>query len=189
MKPLSLLASVAVLALLWAASLVHPAPRTATALGAAGPTGDLLAPRLDLPAPDPTFSPADVVRLQLEALADNDRPYADAGIETAYNFASPSNRQVTGDFARFAEMVRNPIYRDLIGSRHVRYGRVNVEGDVARQAVVLVTEDAQRVGYIFMLVRQHDGEYADCWLAESVARFEVRDEEPLAYTAQPVVQI
>lgn len=133
----------------------------------------------DLPTPDPNLSPRDVVRLQLEALAQNDRPYADAGIETAFNFASPGHKQVTGTLDRFAEMVKNPIYRDLIGNQHVRYGQVEIEGDVARQAVVLVTEDAYRVGYVFVLSRQEGGAYDGCWLAESVIRFEIDDREAM----------
>ena len=37
--------------------------------------------------PQPKFTPDIVVRLQLDALANNDRPYQNAGIEIAFRFA------------------------------------------------------------------------------------------------------
>ena len=37
--------------------------------------------------PQPKFTPEKVVRIQLDALANNDKPYQDAGIEIAFRFA------------------------------------------------------------------------------------------------------
>lgn len=37
--------------------------------------------------PDPKYSPEDVVRFQIEALGQNDKPYENAGIEFAFRFA------------------------------------------------------------------------------------------------------
>ena len=43
--------------------------------------------------------------IQREALANNDDPFENAGIGTAYNFASPANRCSTGPFTQFVTMV------------------------------------------------------------------------------------
>ena len=55
---------------------------------------------LDARYPDPTFSPADVVRIQLQAMQVNDVPHKNAGIEIAFRFASPRNKMTTGPLAR-----------------------------------------------------------------------------------------
>ena len=49
-----------------------------------------------LPQPTADQQPEDVVRIVIEALAHNDKPYADAGIATTFAFASPANKINTG---------------------------------------------------------------------------------------------
>jgi hypothetical protein len=44
-----------------------------------------------LPRPISDQQPEDVVRIVIEALAHNDKPYVDASIETTFAFASPAN--------------------------------------------------------------------------------------------------
>src|SRR5262245_55190732 len=56
----------------------------------------------NLTLPSPAFDPADVVRLQLDALRRfHDDPRA---VAQCYSFASPANRTVTGPMTRFARM-------------------------------------------------------------------------------------
>ena len=60
--------------------------------------------------PDPSLSPRDVVSIQIEALKNNDIPYKDRGIEVTFNFASPTNKRMTGPIERFKAMVHGPVY-------------------------------------------------------------------------------
>ena len=55
-----------------------------------------------------------IVRQQLEGLKNNDQPQADAGIELAWAFAHPANREATGPLGRFTQMLKGPTYRDLL---------------------------------------------------------------------------
>lgn len=126
--------------------------------------------------PWPAYPPDKVVRIQIEALGDNNRPHPDAGIEITFRFASPANRKVTGPLPRFIEMVHNPAYRPMLNHRGARYGKLKREGDQASQAVVLKTGDGSRVGYLFQLSRQSEAPYKDCWMTDSVMRFEVRED-------------
>ena len=57
-----------------------------------------------LPTPDPSYGAERVVGIQLDALGSNDDPIPDAGINTAYNFASPANRRQTGPLDRFVRI-------------------------------------------------------------------------------------
>ena len=63
-----------------------------------------------LPQPAVDLQPGDVVRIVIEALGRNDRPWPNAGIETTFNFASPANKVNTGPLERFIRMVKGPPY-------------------------------------------------------------------------------
>jgi hypothetical protein len=122
------------------------------------------------PEPSPDLSPAEVVGIQLEALQHNDAPYPDAGIETAFRFASPANQVATGPLDRFAGMVKGPVYGDLLGFARADVGRIAVEGDRAAQRVTLTHDDGRRAVYVFVLSRQDGGLYDDCWMTDGVTR-------------------
>ena len=57
--------------------------------------------------PNPNLTPEDVIRIQVEALQNNDSQ--DTGIEITFRFASPANRQLTGPLNRFKRMVRRGV--------------------------------------------------------------------------------
>ena len=130
------------------------------------------------PEPSPDLSPEAVVRIQVEALQANDEPHDDAGIATAFRFASPGNRAATGPLARFSAMVHGPAYRDLLGSERATYGPMVFEGDEAAQAVTLVHADGRRALYVFALSRQRGGPYDGCWMTDAVVPREA-PESPL----------
>ncbi len=123
--------------------------------------------------PDPLLSPGDVVRIQLEALRNNDTHYENRGIEVTFNFASPANKRMTGPLERFKVMVRNPIYGPMINHRNARYENLLVEGDIAKIDVILKSKDGEYLGYRFFLSRQHDNQYEGSWMTDAVMRFDV----------------
>jgi hypothetical protein len=118
--------------------------------------------------PHPQYSPDEVIRFQIEALAQNDDPYSDAGIEVAFRFASPSNKEITGPLRRFTRIVYNPLYRPLLNHQIAHYGELRIEEDKAVQLVVLTTLAGDRVSYVFSLSRQQGGHYDNCWMTDSV---------------------
>ena len=144
--------------------LVSAAAAVLFAMTAASPS-DPAAPAA--PEPSPDLSPAEVVRIQVEALKRNDDPTPGAGIATAFRFASPGNRAATGPLPRFDRMVRAG-YADLLGFARAEYGDLTVTGDRAVAAVTLVLRDGRRVTYGFALSRQTAGAYAGCWMTDAV---------------------
>jgi hypothetical protein len=126
--------------------------------------------------PDPKYSPEDVIRFQIEALAQNNNPYENAGIEFAFRFASPSNKRATGPLERFIRLVKNPLYQPMLNHQTAQYGELQVDGDQAVQIVVLTTSDGKRVGYIFTLSRQKGDSYDNCWMTDSVMLLSQFDE-------------
>ncbi len=136
----------------------------------AAPVGATHLPQTE---PDPSLSPRDVVSIQIEALQHNDMPHQDRGIEVTFNFASPTNKRMTGPLERFKVMVRNPIYGPMIDHRSAEYENVRVEGDLAQVDTILQSKDGQYLGYRFMLSRQHDNQYEGSWMTAAVYRFNI----------------
>ena len=143
---------------------------TALLVVLAAPVGATHLPQTE---PNPSLSPQDVVSIQIEALRNNDTPYEDRGIEVTFNFASPTNKRMTGPLERFKAMVRNPVYGPMIDHRSAKYENFTVEGDLAQVDVILESKDGQYLGYRFMLSLQHDNQYEGSWMTSAVSRFNV----------------
>lgn len=126
------------------------------------------------PLPNPALSPEQVVRVQLDALRDNNRPARDSGIALAFRFASPGNRAFTGPLPRFAALVRSPAYEVLLGHRSARIGPVQQRGARARVRVTVQGPDGSLADFQWELSRQRGGPCDGCWMTDGVVREEVR---------------
>ncbi|MFC4357508.1 DUF4864 domain-containing protein [Halobium salinum] len=122
-----------------------------------------------VPRPDPLLSPADVVQLGIDALRENDAPYADRGVETVYAFTTPAVRRATGPFTRFTGIVHRN-YRPLLDIDRAGTTPVEQSGDRASQEVTVVAPDGDEAVYEFRLARQSGGADDGCWLVDGVSR-------------------
>mmetsp|Transcript_20621 Transcript_20621/g.51267 ORF Transcript_20621/g.51267 Transcript_20621/m.51267 type:complete len:196 (-) Transcript_20621:504-1091(-) len=77
---------------------------------------------------NPSTPPGEIIERQLEALKEGD-------IGTVYKFASPGNKQQTGDVTNFARMVQSGPYRYLLG--HSR-SEILLESKMAESCQYLV---------------------------------------------------
>jgi hypothetical protein len=144
----------------------HPADtsRTPTPGRADGDTGNGTAGYAAL-QPTCTRPPGLVVSIQVAALSNNGP--ADEGIRTAWRFAAPSNREVTGPYANFRRLI-NTSYRPLLEARTVTYGPVNRTGRSAERTVSLTTAAGNSTTYRWRLDRQSGGQYDGCWMTSGV---------------------
>ena len=115
--------------------------------------------------PNPGLSPGDVIRIQLEALRNNDEQ--NRGIAVAFRFASPANRANTGPLSRFIAMIERGHYALMLDFHHADYGPVETVDEQARQRVTLTGARASTT-YWFFLSRQSEPPYADCWMTDAV---------------------
>jgi hypothetical protein len=125
------------------------------------------------PHPDPTLQPHDVVRLQLDALQNNDLTPDDGGIRIAYRFASPKNREALGTLDDFIQIVKNTLYAPLIGFERAELGALQTTPNGEQASLqAWVYRDGRAVGaFRWILSRQpDDGEHAGCWLVDAVIR-------------------
>jgi hypothetical protein len=130
-----------------------------------------IAPQKPQPAsPRPTLQhqPADVVRIVIEALANNDEPFADAGIATTFAFASPANKTNTGPLSKFTQMVKNPAYAIMIDHLEHEFSEVVRIGNRAYQMVRILGASGAEVVFAFRLGLQQDGEFAGMWMTDAV---------------------
>jgi Domain of unknown function (DUF4864) len=122
--------------------------------------------------PRPELSPEQVVQYQVDALQHNDEPKSDAGIERAFRFASPSNKQMTGPLEKFIRIVKSPAYSSMLNCVSSSIVGSEVKDDQARFAVHFVAADGRQVTYIFVLSKQNEGEFNNCWMTDGVAPLE-----------------
>ncbi len=122
----------------------------------------------DGPKPSTNLSPEQVVRFQIEAYEQNDLPEKDAGVKVAFRFTSDVHRKVYGSVEEYTQMLQRPAFKAMFQHDLVVFGEVEIRGHRAMQAVVLITEDGESAGYVFMLSRQKGGPNDGCWLTDGV---------------------
>ena len=121
-----------------------------------------------LPTPVSDADPGEAVATQLDALASNDDPFEDAGVLTAYNFASPGNRRATGPRERFVRMVHGPRYAPMVDHEEAVAGPVERDGDRAARRVTVTGPGGRTVTYAFGLSPATAGPFEGCWMTDRV---------------------
>jgi hypothetical protein len=119
--------------------------------------------------PKPELSPEEVVQYQVAALQQNDDQKSDAGIERAFQFASPSNRQATGPLEHFAQVLKGPVYSPMLNNRSSSIVRSEVKDNQAAVVVKIVAANGANVTYVFVLSKQNEGDFKNCWMTDGVA--------------------
>jgi len=131
----------------------------------------------DLVRPDPSIAPAEVVAIQLMGLKNNDLVETDFGIRQTWSFAHPKNRNVTGPFPRFAQMLKGPGYSVLLNhkSHEIRNGLGAPKGmtsddEIRRQFDVFMETAKGDILYFSWVVQKvATGQFKDCWMTISVS--------------------
>ena len=78
----------------------------------------------ELLKPNNTLKPFNVVKIQLSALKNNNKPYKNAGIAQTWEFAHPSNKKFTGPLSRFIKLLNDENYNILLN--HIEHKIVEV---------------------------------------------------------------
>jgi hypothetical protein len=126
--------------------------------------------------PRPELTPEQVVQYQVTALQHNDDPKSDAGIERAFRFASPSNQQATGPLEKFVQIVKSPAYAPMLNNISSSIVGSEEKDNQAKIAVKVVAADGRQVTYIFVLSKQNEGEFTNCWMTDAVAPLKDRED-------------
>ncbi|MBX2869594.1 MAG: hypothetical protein KTR18_13005 [Acidiferrobacterales bacterium] len=127
--------------------------------------------------PNPEYLPDEVVGIQMRALGNNDKPFADAGIEVTFRFASPRNKVSTGPLERFTNLFDSPAYRSMLNHATLEVGEAEIRNDQARVPVTIESNDGRRIVYLFALSLQSEEPYLNCWMTDSVVPLEITDSD------------
>ena len=101
--------------------------------------------------------PGEAIQTVTAALRHNNLPMPNAGIFTAFQFASPANLATTGPYGRFLQLVRHPDFAPMLGDRPHELGALVVQGDHAEQTLRVRSEDGHAAVYKFDVARQTGG--------------------------------
>ena len=87
-----------------------------------------------------------------------------------FNFASPANRRMTGPLPRFIQMLKNPLYKIMLDFERYEAGPIERSGDEAQQRVTLIDAEGNRAIFLWVLSKQKQAPYENCWMTDSVHR-------------------
>tara|TARA_Y100001970_G_C14104301_1_gene787229 strand:+ start:146 stop:610 length:465 start_codon:yes stop_codon:yes gene_type:complete len=127
--------------------------------------------KADILKPLSSILPAQVIKIQLEGLMENDTPYKDRGIEQTWEFAHPINQRFTGPLNRFKEMIKGDSYKMLLN--HVSHEIEEVYSDKDKAVYQVVVLDANKDFYKFRWQVEKflkSGPLENCWLTTMVSQ-------------------
>ena len=118
-----------------------------------------------------------VIKIQVDAFGRNGELDGNAGILTAYRFASPQNRETTGPQLSFVRLIKQR-YAIMLRHESVEYGDVrdreegggeNASRTLA-QRVTLTDENGTETAFLWSVTKQDGGGYDGCWMTSGVRR-------------------
>ena len=124
----------------------------------------------DLKSPNNLILPAEVIKIQLVGLMDNDKDFKDSGIEQTWNFAHPNNKKNTGPLPNFKVMIKGNSYQMLIDHLNHTITELGSSDKWAQFEVIIL--DKNKIYHKFnWQVEKYtmDGPLKDCWLTTMVS--------------------
>ena len=124
----------------------------------------------DLKSPNNLILPAEVIKIQLVGLMDNDKDFKDSGIEQTWNFAHPNNKKNTGPLPNFKMMIKGNSYQMLL--YHLSHSITELgKGDEWAQFEVIILDKNKIYHKFNWQVEKYtmDGPLKDCWLTTMVS--------------------
>ena len=125
--------------------------------------------KADLLIPNNSILPAEVVKIQLVALMNNDKKFEDSGIEQTWNFAHPNNKKNTGPLPNFKMMIKGNSYQMLLNHISHTITELGSSDNWAQFEVVIL--DKEKIYHKFNWQVEKfllEGPLQDCWLTTVV---------------------
>ena len=126
--------------------------------------------KADLLIPNNLFLPAEVVKIQLVALMNNDKKFEDSGIEQTWNFAHPNNKKNTGPLPNFKMMIKGNSYQMLLNHISHTITELGSSDNWAQFEVVIL--DKEKIYHKFNWQVEKftlEGPLQGCWLTTVVS--------------------
>ena len=126
--------------------------------------------KADLIIPNNSILPAEVVKIQLDALMNNDKKFEDSGIEQTWKFAHPNNKKNTGPLPNFKMMIKGNSYQMLLNHINHTITELGSSDNWAQFEVVIL--DKEKIYHKFNWQVEKftmEGPLQGCWLTTVVS--------------------
>jgi hypothetical protein len=125
--------------------------------------------KADLLIPNNSILPAEVVKIQLVALMNNDKKFEDSGIEQTWNFAHPNNKRNTGPLPNFKMMIKGNSYQMLLNHIGHTISELGSSDNWAQFEVVILDKDKIYHKFNWQVEKfTLEGPLQGCWLTTVV---------------------
>ena len=124
----------------------------------------------DLKSPNNLILPAEVIKIQLVGLMDNDKDFKDSGIEQTWNFAHPNNKKNTGPLPNFKMMIKGNSYQMLIDHLNHTITELGSSDKWAQFEVIILDKNKIYHKFNWQVEKfTSEGSLKDCWLTTMVS--------------------
>ena len=123
----------------------------------------------DIVKPAENLTAYDVVKIQLTALKNNNKPKKNSGIKQTWIFAHPENKKFTGPYKRFEKMLLGPQYNILLNHDSHKIKLVTKTLTTYIYNIEIISKDKKMYFYEWHLEKSTVEECKSCWFTTIVS--------------------
>ena len=123
----------------------------------------------DIIKPAENLTAYDVVKIQLVALKNNNKPNKNTGIKQTWLFAHPENKKFTGPYDRFKKMLLGNQYNFLLNHDSHKIKLVKNSKDTYIYNIELISKEKRMYFYEWHLEKSTTDECNNCWFTTIVS--------------------
>ena len=123
----------------------------------------------DIIKPAENLTAYDVVKIQLVALKNNNKPNKNTGIRQTWLFAHPENKKFTGPYDRFKKMLLGNQYNFLLNHDSHKIKLVKNSKDTYIYNIELISKEKRMYFYEWHLEKSTTDECNNCWFTTIVS--------------------
>tara|TARA_B100000965_G_C19475572_1_gene706090 strand:- start:561 stop:1016 length:456 start_codon:yes stop_codon:yes gene_type:complete len=124
--------------------------------------------KAELVEPNDKLAPFDVIKIQLEALKNNNDQ--DQGIKQTWLFAHPDNKKITGPYERFRIMIYSQQYKYLLNHSSHTIDLVMNSPSKFIYKVKILASNKQLLFYEWHVQKASDEKCQNCWYTSAVSQ-------------------
>ena len=121
----------------------------------------------ELTEPNKRLEPYDVVKIQLEALKNNNKD--DNGIKQTWLFAHPDNKKITGPYERFRIMIYGQQYKFLLNHSSHKINLITNSPNRFIYRIEILSDKKQLFFHEWHVQKGNEEKCKNCWFTSAVS--------------------
>jgi hypothetical protein len=123
----------------------------------------------DIIKPTKNLTAYDVIKIQLNALKENNKPNKNSGIKQTWEFAHPENKKITGPYEKFQKMLLGDQYNFLLNHESHRIKLIMKSKDTYIYNIELISKEKKMYFYEWHLEKTTTNNCSNCWFTTIVS--------------------